>query len=106
LRSKNSRPGTEGKTDLGGNSLRVEFDRDAARDLGKLGEPSRSAILRYLRERIATADDPRRFGKPLIGDLKGLWPYRVGDCRIVVSIEDERLLVLVVTVGNRRDVYD
>ncbi len=85
---------------------RVEFDRDAARELRKLGEPARSAILRYLRERIATSEDPRRFGKPLVGDLKGLWRYRVGDCRIVARIEDERLLVLVVTVGNRRDVYD
>jgi mRNA interferase RelE/StbE len=84
---------------------RVEFDRDAVRDLRRLGEPSRSAILRYLRERIATAEDPRRFGKPLIGDLKGLWRYRVGDCRIVAKIEDHRLLVLVVTVGNRRGVY-
>jgi mRNA interferase RelE/StbE len=85
---------------------RVEFDRDAARDLRKLGEPARSTILRYLRERIATTEDPRRFGKALLGDLKGLWRYRVGDYRIVAKIEDRRLLVLVVTVGNRRDVYD
>ncbi len=85
---------------------RIEFDRDAARDLRKLGEPARSLILRYLRERIATSEDPRRFGKALLGDLKGLWRYRVGDCRIVAKIEDRRLLVLVVTVGNRRDVYD
>jgi mRNA interferase RelE/StbE len=85
---------------------RVEFDRDAARDLRKLGEPARSTILRYLRERIAATEDPRRFGKALLGDLKGLWRYRVGDYRIVAKIEDRRLLVLVVTVGNRRDVYD
>jgi mRNA interferase RelE/StbE len=85
---------------------RVEFDRDAARDLRKLGEPARSATLRYFRERIATSEDPRRFGKALLGDLKGLWRYRVGDYRIVAKIEDRRLLVLVVTVGNRRDVYD
>jgi mRNA interferase RelE/StbE len=85
---------------------RIEFDRDAARDFRKLGEAAKRAILKYLRERIATADDPRRFGKPLLGDLKGLWRYRVGDCRIVARIEDQRLLVLVVTVGNRRDVYD
>ncbi len=85
---------------------RVEFDRDAARDLRKLGADARRLILRYLRERIAASDDPRRFGRPLTRDLKGLWRYRVGDYRIVASIEEDRFVVLVVTVGHRREVYD
>ena len=84
---------------------RVEFDRDAARDLRKLDVPGQRRILRYLRERIATDEDPRRFGHALTGDLKGLWRYRVGDYRIVASIADERFVVLVVTVGHRREVY-
>ena len=50
---------------------RVEFDRDAAKELRKLGEPARRTILRYLRERLATADDPRRFGKPLAREFAG-----------------------------------
>jgi mRNA interferase RelE/StbE len=85
---------------------RVEFDRDAARDLRKLGVRAQRLILRYLRERIATDEDPRRFGRALTRDLKGLWRYRVGDYRIVASIEDDRFVVLVVTVGHRREVYD
>ena len=85
---------------------RVEFDRDAARDLRKLDVPGQRRILRYLRERIATDEDPRRFGHALTGDLKGLWRYRVGDYRIVASIADEHFVVLVVTVGYRREVYD
>jgi mRNA interferase RelE/StbE len=85
---------------------RVEFDKDAARDLRKLGHEAQRVILTYVRQRIATAEDPRRFGRPLTGDLKGLWRYRVGDYRIVASIEDNRLVVLVVTVGHRREVYD
>jgi mRNA interferase RelE/StbE len=85
---------------------RVEFDRDAARDLRKLGKSVQAEILRYLRTRIATTEDPRRFGKPLTGELKGLWRYRVGGFRIVAKIEDERFIVLVLTVGHRREVYD
>jgi len=85
---------------------RVEFDRNAARDLRKLGAPAQQRILRYLRDRIATADDPRRFGHALTQDLKGLWRYRVGDYRIVASIEDDRFIVLVVTIGHQREVYD
>ena len=85
---------------------RVEFDRDAARDLRKLGKPAQHEILRYLRTRIATAEDPRRFGRALTRDLKGLWRYRVGDYRIVAKIEDDCFIVLVVTIGHRREVYD
>jgi len=86
-------------------SWRVEFDPDAAKELRKLGAPARQAILRDLRERIATTDDPRRFGKALAGDLAGFWRYRVGDYRLIVAIEDDRLVVLVVRIGHRRSVY-
>jgi mRNA interferase RelE/StbE len=85
---------------------RVEFDRSAARDLRKLGHQGQRLVLTYLRKRIATTENPRRFGKPLTGDLKGLWRYRVGDYRIVAAIEEHRFVVLVVTVGHRREVYD
>ena len=85
---------------------RVEINPDAARDLRKLGANAERPILRYLRQRIATADDPRRFGHALSHDLKGLWRYRVGDYRIVAEIQDDSFIVLVVTVGHRREVYD
>jgi mRNA interferase RelE/StbE len=84
---------------------RVEFDKDAARDLRKIGGAPRQAILKYLRERIATKEDPRRFGHALLGDLKGLWRYRVDDYRIVAEIRDNEILVLVVAVGHRRNIY-
>lgn len=83
----------------------VEFDRGAARDLRKLGKPAQREILRYLRQRIATSNDPRRFGKAMTGDMKGLWRYRIADYRIVAKIEDDRFIVLVLTVGHRREVY-
>jgi mRNA interferase RelE/StbE len=83
----------------------VEFDRDAARELKKLGKKAQADILRYLRNRISTANDPRRLGKALTGDLKGLWRYRVADYRILAKIEDERFIVVVLTVGHRREVY-
>ena len=83
---------------------RIEWDDGARRDLRRLGRPEQQQIIAYLRERIATTEEPRRFGKPLRADLVGLWRYRVSDYRIVCRIEDNRLVVLVVTVGHRRDV--
>ena len=83
---------------------RVEFDRAAARDLRKLGPDAEWRVLRYLRS-ASPQRGPRRFGHALTGDRKGLWRYRVDDYRIVAAIEDERFVVLVVTVGHRREVY-
>ena len=84
---------------------RVEFDRAAVRDLKKLGIEAERRVLAYLRDRIAGSPDPRRLGQPLTGDRQGFWRYRVGDYRIVASVEDDRFVVLVVTIGHRREVY-
>ena len=84
----------------------VEFDEAAQKQLSKLDKQLQRNIIKYLKERIATKDDPRRFGKPLAYDKYGLWRYRVGNARIVCSIEDNQLLVLVVQVGHRSTVYN
>lgn len=84
----------------------VEFDDRARRELRKLDAKTQQTILRYLRERIAGADDPRRFGKPLRMNLAGLWRYRISDYRLICRLEDNRLVVLVLQVGHRREIYE
>lgn len=81
------------------------FDARALKDLKNLGRPAQRAILEYMDERVAGRSDPRRFGKGLKADLAGLWRYRVGDYRILCQVRDRELLVLVVAVGHRKDVY-
>ncbi|MEX2468849.1 MAG: type II toxin-antitoxin system RelE/ParE family toxin [Pseudohongiellaceae bacterium] len=83
----------------------VEFDEAAAKELRKLDRQAQQDILRYFRQRIATDEDPRRFGKPLTSDLAGLWRYRIRDYRVICNIEDEKLLVLVLRVGHRKTIY-
>jgi mRNA interferase RelE/StbE len=82
-----------------------QFDQRALKELRKLGREAQLAILEFLDERVATDESPRRFGKPLKADLAGLWRYRVGDYRIVCQLRDHELIVLVVAVGHRRDIY-
>ena len=82
------------------------FDERALKELRKLGKQAQREIIAYLDERIAGNGDPRRFGKGLKADLAGLWRYRVGDCRILCQIKDGELLVLVVAVGHRREIYE
>lgn len=84
---------------------RVEFDAAAAKELRKLGRQEQRRILRFLRERIVSSQDPRRFGSPLSGEFTGLWRFRVGDYRLIASIEDKRFVILILKVGHRREVY-
>jgi len=84
----------------------VEFDDRARRELRKLDVKAQKVILRYLRERVAGSSDPRQFGKPLRMNLAGLWRYRIGDYRLICRIEEHRLVVLVLKVGHRREVYE
>ncbi len=83
----------------------VEFDDAAAKELRRLDHQTQHVILRYFRERIAGCEDPRRFGKSLSGEFAGLWRYRVGNYRMICMVEDDKLVVLVLRVGHRKDAY-
>jgi mRNA interferase RelE/StbE len=84
---------------------RVEFLPRARRRLAKLAEQDRVRILRFLDERVAALENPRRIGEALKGPQAGLWRYRVGDFRVIVQIEDRNITVLVLDLGNRREIY-
>ena len=80
-----------------------KFDARALKELKKLGAPDQQRVIRYLQHEVLR--EPKSFGKPLKRELAGLWRYRVGSIRIICQIKDEELIVLVVKVGNRKDVY-
>lgn len=85
---------------------KVELDPAAVRELSKIDPQTARRILTFLYERVAQLDDPRSIGEALKGSKLGaFWKYRVGDYRIISSIEDGALRVLVVRIGNRREVY-
>ena len=85
---------------------RIGFEDTALKELSKLDKPVAKRILVFLRERVAVLDDPRSIGEALKGSKLGeLWKYRVGDYRIIADIEDGVMRVLVLKVGNRREVY-
>ena len=85
---------------------RIEFDPAADKELGKLDPQTARRILTFLHGRVAQLDDPRSIGEALKGSRLGeFWKYRVGDYRIISHIEDAAVRILVVRIGNRRDVY-
>jgi mRNA interferase RelE/StbE len=84
----------------------VEFDPSAERELDKLDAQQAKRILRFLFERVAHLDDPRSIGEALKGSrFYTLWKYRVGDYRIITSIEDNVARILIVKIGDRKEVY-
>ena len=84
----------------------INYTESALRQLKKLDKSIALRVLDYMDERVATLDDPRTLGKNLVGTKLGVyWRYRVGDIRVICSIQDGEMCVLVVELGNRREVY-
>ena len=84
----------------------IEYDQEALADLKKLDRQMQREILDYMEKRIAKAEDPRAFGKPLRHSKFGIWRYRVHDYRIICERRDGQLRVLVVAVGHRSTIYE
>ena len=84
---------------------RIEYLRSVRKAVEKLDPAERRRIRTFLERRVATRDDPRDLAKPVKGEVEALWRFRVGDYRIISEIRDDVLVVLVIRVGHRREVY-
>ena len=85
---------------------RIEFDPQAEKDFADIDQANRKRIFKFLKERVALLEDPRSIGEALSGkELGRFWKYRVGDYRLICSIQDKEIKILVVKVGHRREIY-
>lgn len=84
----------------------IKVSETAEKQLGKLDRPVAQRLRTFLRERVAVLDDPRSIGEALKGsELGEFWKYRVGDWRLICEIQDKQILITVLSLGNRREVY-
>ena len=84
----------------------IEFDESAKKELAKLDRQVARRLIDFLKNRVLSLRDPRSVGQALRGSTLGeFWKYRVGDFRIIASIQDDPMIVLVLRVGNRSDIY-
>ena len=87
-------------------AYRIEISEDADKQLKKLDSKVRERLFRFLFERVGTLENPRSIGEALKGEKLGeLWRYRVGDYRLITRIEDDTVVILVLRVGHRREIY-
>ena len=84
----------------------VEFSQSALKDLKKLDRHTAALILGWVRKNLEGCENPRQFGKGLTANRSGQWRYRVGDYRLLAEIKDDKVVILVLNVGHRRDIYN
>ena len=84
----------------------IKYTESSSKQLKKLDKQTALRVLDYMDERVAVLDDPRSLGKNLKGPKIGeYWRYRVGDIRMICNIVDGQMVVLVIEIGNRREIY-
>lgn len=84
---------------------KVIFDKTAERQLNKLDIFQQKIIVNWILKNLANSSDPRSSGKSLKGNLKNYWRYRVGDYRIIADINDDEVKIIIIGIGNRKDIY-
>ena len=87
-------------------SYSVMISEEALKQLKKLDVQQRAFIMSYIRKKLDGIENPRQTGKALTGEFKGLWRYRIGNYRIVCDIQDYRVVIVVIAIGNRKNIYD
>ncbi len=83
----------------------VNVSHRAGKAIDKLDSQAKRKIQHFINCLLPNLDNPRQTGKALQGDLKGLWRYRVGDYRLIAQIQDNELIILVIEIGHRKNIY-
>ena len=84
---------------------RVAFTEKALKSLKKLDPNVSKMLLAWVRKNLEDCTDPRQHGKALVGDHSGQWRYRVGDYRLIAEIKDDEIIILVLNIGHRNNIY-
>ncbi|TYQ16588.1 UNVERIFIED_CONTAM: mRNA interferase RelE/StbE [Acetivibrio alkalicellulosi] len=87
-------------------TYKVEYTKTAVKQLKKMDKKIAAFILSYIEDKLVNSSDPRVYGKSLQGNLGDKWRYRVGGYRMLAKIEDDKVVITIVEIGHRRDVYD
>ena len=83
---------------------RIEYTETARKQLKKLDKTMQKRILDYMDE-VGQLENPRSRGKALVENMRGLWRYRVGDYRVICEIQDSKIIISVLKIGHRKNIY-
>lgn len=86
-------------------NYKIQFTEHALKQLKKMDKRTASLITGWLRKNIENGSDPRQHGKGLTANRSGQWRYRIGDYRVISEIQDNKIIVLVIETGHRKEIY-
>lgn len=86
-------------------NYRVEYTQAAVKELKKIDKPIRRMIFAWIEKNLVNCKNPRQHGKALVANHAGKWRYRIGDYRVIADIQDDKVVILVLNVGHRREIY-
>lgn len=83
----------------------IKVSKKAVKELAKVNAPERTKIWNFIKYTLPKMDNPRNQGKALTGNLKGLWRYRIGNYRLMCEIKNDKLIILIISLGHRKQIY-
>ena len=83
----------------------VRLEKSAQKNLKKMDKNDSKIIMAWISKNLVNCEDPYIHGKSLQGNLKGKWRYRVGNYRLICNIDDEKIVILILEAGHRREIY-
>ena len=86
-------------------NFRLEFTQQSLKQLKKLDKHTAALILGWLRKNLEGCSNPRQHGKALTANRSGQWRYRIGDYRVLAEIKDTEIVILVLEIGHRKEIY-
>ena len=84
---------------------KVEYTKQAVKQLKKLDKTTASLIIGWIEKNLVECENPRQYGKGLVANHRGEWRYRIGNYRLIADIQDEKITILILNVGHRREIY-
>ena len=85
---------------------KVEYTKQAVKQLKKLDKPTAALIIGWIEKNLVDCENPRQYGKGLVANHRGEWRYRIGNYRLIADIQDEKIVILIMSVGHRREIYE
>ena len=84
----------------------VEYSKKAEKEIDKLDRNIRRFILSWINKNLVGCENPRQYGSALTGNHKNHWRYRIGNYRVIADIKDDKITIVIITVGHRKNAYD
>lgn len=84
---------------------KVEFTKEALKQLKKMDKQRSALLVGWIRKNLENCENPRQYGKSLVGNKSGQWRYRVGDYRLIAEIKDGKVIILILSIGHRKEIY-